>query len=54
MRQQPALYVTFLDVGRKTQEIEVVGIFEELLGEIRLRNWKGLLKVREGFPLAGV
>ena len=54
MGQKPAFYVPFVSVGRESQEIEIIGVFEELLGEIGLRRWKGALEIRDRFSLAVV
>lgn len=52
MEEQTAFQLPLLCTGGQRQEIEVVGIFENLRREIGIGRREGLLKVREGFPLS--
>ncbi len=48
------LYVSFVSIPGEREEIEIVRVFEKLLGKIRLGLWKRGLKVRGRLPLATV
>src|ERR1035441_9517746 len=54
VREKPSFEVALLCLRRKGEEIEVVRIFDELLGESRLRRWQSRLEVRERLPLPPV
>src|ERR1035437_2783225 len=54
VRKKPMFEVALLCLRRKGEEIEIVRIFDELLGEIRLCRWQSRLKVRERLPLPPV
>ena len=48
------LYVSFVSILGEREEIEIIRIFEELLGEIGLRLWKRGLRIGGRLPLATV
>ena len=50
VRQESAFEVALLRLRRKSQEIEVVGIFDELLCEIGLWRRESLVKVGRRLP----
>jgi len=54
VKQKPFLEFPFLGVLGQRQEVEGVGIFKQLLGEIGLRFRQGVLKIRERLPTAPV
>ena len=45
MFEQPALQIALLRIGSQHQEVELVGVFGDLLCQIRLRRWKSPIKV---------
>jgi len=46
MLQEPAFQISFVTIRAKHQEIEVVGIFRNLAGQVRLRWRQNLIDVR--------
>ena len=51
MREKSMLEVALLGLFRESQEIEVVGVFDELLSEIGLRQRERRLKIGDRFSL---
>jgi len=54
MRKQSVLEIALLRLLRQSKEVEVVGIFENLLSEIGLRRRQCRPKIGDGFPLSPV
>ena len=52
--EKTRLEVALLRFAGEREEIEVVRVFQELLGEVRLRRRKGLPEVRERLPLSAI
>ena len=51
VRKQLSFEIALVGLLREGEEIEIVGVLEELLREIGLRRGKGGLEIRDGFPL---
>src|SRR5439155_5820488 len=54
VRQQFPFEVAFVCFLREGEEIEVVGVFDELLCEVRLRRWESRPEIRDRLPLTAV
>ena len=52
--QETPLQVSFLGIGLQREEVKVVGVFDDLLGQLGLRDGKRSLKVGGSFTLSGV
>src|ERR1039457_3915534 len=54
MLQEPALQIALVRLGTQRQEIEVVGIFGDLLRQVGLRRRQSAIEIRDGLSLPAV
>lgn len=51
MMNQGPLKIALLDLNTQAEEVEVVGVFENLQGQIGLWCWQGAVEVGDGLAL---